>query len=172
MALNPSFLTSQTIGAPSIIHFEDNSTGSDGAIVGRRIYLQKADGTYLVPDGTTTDYIVWALVDTTIDVNVLPVDMALNVRVDWVATGGSVLYTLTKLQLYQLYSNTFYYNTIQLQASMPNVINDSNYWGNVSELQSYIDNAVQAVALGGDIAAAQNACDKATYLISNQNLNF
>ena len=172
MAFLQSFLTSQTIGLPNIITLQDTSTGVDANITKRRIILTKSDNTTLVPSGVTTNYIDWALVDTTLDVNVLPQDYALNITVQWLNVANSVLYTKTVLSLFQLYENTFYYNLIQLQASTPVIINDENYWGNVSKLASYIDNAVQAVAIGGDIAAAQNAIDKGTELILHQNANF
>ena len=172
MPLTPSFTVSQTLGLPSIINFSDTSSGSDVNVVARRITLTKSDGTTLVPSGTTTSYIVWALVDTDLALNILQQDYCLSIRVDWVNVSGSVLYTSPKLSLFQLYENTFYYNLIQLQASTPVIINDENYWGNVSKLASYIDNAVQAVAIGGDIAAAQNAIEKGTELILHQNANF
>lgn len=172
MPFVPNFTASQTLGNPSIINFADTSTGSDNAIAKRRIILTKSDNTTLVPTGTTTSYIDWALVDTDISVDVLPQDYCLSITVQWLTSGNSVLYSKTTLCLFQLYENTFYYNLIQLQASNPIVIVDADYWGNVGQLGAYIDNAVQAVAIGGDIAAAQNACDKGTYMINHANLYF
>ena len=172
MALNPDFTTSQSIGSPAVILFTDTSTGDDSNVVSRKIYLTKADGTTLVPEGTTTSYIVWSIDDDTLALDVLPQDYCLSIRVEWCATGGSVLYDKTTLCLFQLYQNTFLYNLIQFQASTPTIISDANYWGNVFQLESYIDNAVQAVSIGGDIAAAQNACDKGMYLVNHSNLYF
>lgn len=86
MAFSQSFVCSQVIGDPSRIYFEDTSTGSDIGIVERRIYLQLYDGTYLVPSGTTTDYIVWPLAQTTFSVDILDADKAISIKVDWWGT--------------------------------------------------------------------------------------
>ena len=44
MPFNPSFTTSQTIGVPESVNFADTSTGSDGSITARRVYMQLANG--------------------------------------------------------------------------------------------------------------------------------
>ena len=80
----PSFAVSQNLGFPSVIVLTDTSTGTDETISQRNVYLQKADGTFLVPEGTTTNYIVWSIVLNTISIDVLDKDYALNVMVDYV----------------------------------------------------------------------------------------
>jgi hypothetical protein len=169
---NQNFVASQNLGLPNVIKLNDTSTGSDSAITGRRIYLIKSDGTYLVPSGSTTNYIVWNLADTEISLNILGTDRALNVRVDWIAVSGSVLYTKTSLELFQLYTNTFFDYLIDKQAGMPDIVNDSNYYFNVVKLFCYIQQAQRAVSFSSDISAAQNALDKGTYMIAHQNVNF
>ena len=82
MALTPLFTSSQTVGLPNIITITDTSTGSDVLVTQRRVYLIKQDGTYLVPVGTTTDYIVWDYADVSIDIDALDKDYCLNVKVD------------------------------------------------------------------------------------------
>jgi hypothetical protein len=76
MPITPLFTISQTAGIPDKITITDTSTG-------RRIYLEKATGGYLVPDGTTTDYILWPLATNPFTFSVLKKDMALRIRVDW-----------------------------------------------------------------------------------------
>lgn len=84
MPFIPLFTVYQPIGNPSAIIFTDISTGSDPNIIERHIYLQKADGTFLVPEGTTTDYIVWPLASATYQVtDILDKDRGLNITVEW-----------------------------------------------------------------------------------------
>jgi len=87
MPLTPSFSVSQQVGSPSDIVFNDTSTGSDSSLTERRVYLEKHDGQYLVPSGTTTDYIVWPLATNPFTISgILDKDYALNVKVDWICT--------------------------------------------------------------------------------------
>ena len=89
MALTPNFSASQNYGTPNIITLTDTSTGSDATITKRRIYLLQSNGTYLVPTGTTTNYIDWDMTNTTtrepltIALNVLTQDTALSITVEW-----------------------------------------------------------------------------------------
>ncbi len=89
MSFSPSFSFSQPIGNPSIIIFTDTSSGSDANITTRKIYLRKSDGLYLVPTGTTTDYIEWSYSDSTIEVDVLEKDRALSITVQWDSAANS-----------------------------------------------------------------------------------
>ncbi len=54
MPITPNFSASQNAGDITVAIFEDTSTGTDGTLTARLIYLRKYDGTYLVPDGVTT----------------------------------------------------------------------------------------------------------------------
>lgn len=83
MPLTENFSTSQVIGLPQRIYFTDTSTGNDGSVGERRIFLQKEDGTYLTPDGSATDYILWPLATNPFYVDILDKDYALNVTVVW-----------------------------------------------------------------------------------------
>ena len=84
MSFNPSFTAKQLYATPRILRVTDTSTGSDANILGRRVYLRKDDGTYLVPNGTTTDFIAWDIFNSFIDIDVLNIDYALEVKVDWI----------------------------------------------------------------------------------------
>lgn len=83
MSFLPSFTVSQPIGENNIVTVTDTSTGTNSAINARRVYLRKSDGTFLVPEGTATDYVDWAWVDTSIDIDVLDKDYALEITVEW-----------------------------------------------------------------------------------------
>lgn len=170
MALTPSFSASQILGAPSVIVLTDTSTGTDGTLTARRVFIQKTDGTYLVTEGTTTDYVEWAIGDTTISIDVLDKDYALQITVQWLA-GTTVTYEETGLYLFYQYSEQFYYNLTQGQTSTPLIINDTSYYDNKMKLRCSIDEAVNATTYN-DIHAAQSALDRALELRLNQNLYF
>ena len=76
MPISPNFTATQSYNTPSIFTLTDTSTGTDATITQRRVYLLKANGTYLVPAGTLTNYIQWSVTDVntraplTIDLNV------------------------------------------------------------------------------------------------------
>ena len=84
MPFNPSFTAEQLYETPSILRVTDTSTGGDANIAGRRVYLRKDDGDYLVPNGTTTDYIEWDITESYIDIDVLDKDYALETKVEWI----------------------------------------------------------------------------------------
>lgn len=172
MSFVQSFSVSQNIGNPSTLVLTDTSTGADGAIYERRVYLRKSDGTYLVPDGTTTQYIVWPYANTTISIDVLNKDYALEITVLWVNSGGTTLYTSADTFVFSLYSEQFYYGLTQELAGNYPIIADDNYYSNKFRLRTEIDSANNAISIGGDIAASQACLDRAALLILNQSLYF
>jgi len=169
MALTPNFSATQTLGSPSIITLTDTSTGTDVLVTQRRVYLAKADGTYIVPEGTTTDYVVWDdfPATTSIDIDCLDKDYALNVTVQWLNVGNGVLYTKTTLVLVTLYNETFAFSLVQGQRSNPLLMSNVNYRFNQSTLRVEIDNATTAVNTWGDIDAAQSCLDRAREISDN-----
>jgi hypothetical protein len=171
MPIVPAFTVAQSTALPSTLSLSDTSSGSDGTITARRVYLQKSDGTYLVPAGTLTDYIVWSYGDPSILLDVMDRDYALLIRVDWMA-GSNVAYTSSSLNVFTLYAEQFHYQLTQYQTSSPSVIDNQWYYDNKLKLRVSIDEAVNAVEIGGDIFAAQGALDRAAYLILNQSKFF
>lgn len=172
MALTPNFSTEQTVGLPSIITVIDESTGSDASVTQRRVYLVNSEGEYVVPDGTTTDYVQWAYADSEIDINCLDFDSALDITVQWLDVNNVVLYSKTLLKGFTLYNNTFLYSLTQAEASQstpPNILQDTQYLQNKAALQIYIDSGNQAITYGDDITSAQNMYDAASYLVENEN---
>lgn len=172
MPLTPQISVAQPAGAPEIVRITDTSTGSDAAITQRRVYLETSTGTYLVEDGTTTDYEQWAYADSVINLDVLDRDYALALTVQWLDVSGNVLYELEdQLYLFSQYTNDFYYGLVQNQASAPPIVADTSYFRNVMVLKTYLDQAVSATTYN-DIAAAQNALNRAYYMMQNQNIYF
>jgi len=171
MAITPNFTASVNFSSPRILSLTDTSTGTDGTLTTRRVYLQKADGTYLVPTGTTTNYIVWNYAVSFIDIDVLDIDYALSIEIRWMA-GSTEQYTDSKLFDFTTYSENFYYQLTQYQSSIPKLVDDSGYYLNKLKLRVCIDEANQAISLGGDVKSSQAALDRAKYLIDNQTTFF
>jgi len=172
MAFTQDFSVSQTVSDPSVLTIDDTSTGSGPGIITRYIYLRKADGDYLVPTGTSTDYIVWLYSGgNTLDIDVLDVDYALEITIEW-RSNSAVLYTKTETYCFTLYAETFDYSLTQDQAGNPNIVRDVEYFGNRMKLRNYIDAAEKAVQYGDDIYSAQRCLDAAKDMIDNENLYF
>jgi len=168
--LTPLFTVSQPNA--TTIRLTDTSTGADAAITQRRVYLQQADGSYLVPTGTTTDYIYWNYLDASIDIDVLNTDYALLILVQWLNVGNTVLYSKNGLYGFTWYNENFLYTLTQFQQNNPTVLQDTNYFNNKSKVRVLIDSGDQAIVWGNDITNAQENYDAASYFRLNENLFF
>lgn len=160
----PDFTAVQVAGLPSQILFTDTSTGTDGAIVSRTIEMETDDGSFLVPQGTTTDYIVWALANTTKTVDALDKDYALILTVKWLDINGDTRYEKSILRGETLFNETFDYYLTQMMTANKSLIDDNNFFPNKSLLRTYIDSGDQAILLASDQTNAQICYDEATKL--------
>lgn len=172
MALSPSFSVSQNSGLPSTLVLQDTSTGADGSVTKRRIFLLQADGTYLVPTGTTTDFVEWALASTTIDLDVLTQDTSLQITVQWLNVSNSVVYTVTSPFSFTNYGEAFYYNLTQQQSANPEIIASLNFYETKMMVRVELDSALQAITFAGDIKSSQQCLDRLQVIINNQNFFF
>ena len=173
MALTPSFTSSESLSSPNLITFNDTSTGSDSSITTRYIFVQLSDGSYLVPAGTTTDYIVWDYADLTITVDLLKRSQAANVTVLWYAnTGSQPVYTVTTLLEWDLYDYLFLFGNLQTQTSNPNVINDSSFYPNTLAMIVNLFQSENAVLKMNDVYSSQAALDRNYELITYQSYAF
>lgn len=160
-----SFSSSQDVGDITVATFTDTSTGLVG-VTGRLIYLRKYDGTYLVPTGTTTDYVFWGIGSTTIDIDVLDKDYCLDVTVAFYS-GSSIAYTKTTLVLFTGYSELFLRNLTMALAANKTLLTRQNYWENKIKLRTLVDDAEQAVSLINDQTIATFCLDEAKKLTDN-----
>lgn len=167
MALTPNFTVAST-SSPSQLVLTDTSTGSDGAITDRKILIYNSANN--LPFGT----IDWPLADTSITISPLTADLAMNIQVNWVNSGGTVLYTKSQLFVATQYAEQFYYSLTQQQAATTNlnILNDYPYFENKSKLRMLIDSAVQAIAVGSDIFSAQFCISIYQQMLNNPNLYF
>jgi len=172
MPLSPNFTASQNSGTPNLIFLTDTSTGSDGTITKRRIYLLQSNGTYLVPAGTVTDYIEWALVDTTTSLNVLIQDTALSITVQWLTSVNVVVATKTTSFAFTAYNETFYYGLTESQVANANLTASTNWYQTKMILRVELDSAYQAISFASDIFSAQAALNRATFISTNQSYFF
>lgn len=168
MALTVSFTASQPASDESVVSLVDTTVGTDVTITKRRVYLQKDDGMYLVPDGTLTDYIAWSGYPgtTSINIDALDKDYAIYITIQWLTAGDVVTYTSSLLVLCKRYADLFAYGLIDSQASNDKLITHANYYLNEVKLYCCIQEAVKAVA-NGKIASAQAALNRAKLLIDN-----
>jgi hypothetical protein len=172
MPLSPNFTASQNSGTPNLIFLTDTSTGSDVTITKRRIYLLQSNGTYLVPTGTTTDYIDWALADVTISLNVLIQDTALSITVQWLSAANVVVANKTTSFAFTAYNETFYYGLTESQVANANLTASTNWYQTKMILRVELDSAYQAISFASDIFSAQAALNRATFISTNQSYFF
>jgi hypothetical protein len=174
MPLTVSFTVSQTLGLPNKITLTDTSTGTDVAVVSRRVTFTDKDGKTYVQSGTATTYEVWGGFPgtTTISLDVLDRDRALYVRVEWVNSGGTVLYTSTLLRQLPLYAKTYYLNLIKAMQAVEKLKDSANFYYHLINLETSLKQASDAVDLLNDIHSAQAALNRAKKLIDNPSYFF
>jgi len=112
MALSAAFTATQLLGLPETIVVTDTSTGSDGAITSRRVYITDAYNNYIVPEGTTTDYVDWALANSSINIECLTKDMAVDITVQWLDGSNNVLYDSNALYGFTSFNERRSFNVV------------------------------------------------------------
>lgn len=176
MPFSQNFAVAQTPANPAFIILTDTSTPpNDYATYDidiRRITITDAFGNFIVPTGTTTNYIEWPLEDNPISLQVLNQDTAVNIKVEWWGYNGNdefvALYELNNNYCFTEFNKQFLYYLIQLQSMTYNIIQDNNYWGNVGILWTNIIGAINCIEVANDIFASQACLNRATFMAQNQ----
>ena len=173
MPLVPNFTTAESLATLANVTFTDTSTGSDGGLTSRRIYIRLANGNWLTTAGesTTEAYETWAIGDASITLALLSESTTGNVTVKWM-TGSVATYTKTILQIWDLYDYLFAFELIQSQTATPGIIQDTNYYSNFFQFITNIWNAESAVVYGDDLYSSQGALNVNQNMINNQTLFF
>lgn len=165
MAFVPSFTYSQNYGTITTATFTDASTDNPG-VTDVLVYLQKNDGTYLTPSGSTTDYIFWPSLSTPLNIICLDKDYALSVTMKYYL-GSTLNTTKTILCLFRAYNELQLRQLTQAQEGNNKLLSNANFWDNKSKLRELVDSAIQAVSVLNSQAAATYALDTATDMIAN-----
>jgi hypothetical protein len=162
-----NFSASQSLGELSTLTLTDTSTGL-GSYTSRLIYIQKQDGTYLVPSGTITDFIEWAAASSTKDIeDLLDRDYALLVTIKWL-NGSTIAYTKVLLYCFTGYTREFLLDLSRAQAANPALLNSKNYFSNKLKLRCLVEDADELVELADDQTGAQLCLNQAKELTDNQ----
>ena len=157
MALTPSFTALQQFGTPSNLTLTDTSTGTDLAVYSRRVFIELPNGTYIVQQGSTTDYETWSYALSAITLDILSTDVAVTITVQWLNVSNVVLYTVSNNYGLTGFNEQFDYGLTQMLTANPTLIIDNNFFGTKIELRVGIDSGNQALALANDLFATQQA---------------
>lgn len=170
--LTPAFTAAQNPLYPNEVIVTDTSSGSDSDITQRRVYVQDYAGNYLVPSGTTTDYVEWPLADSSITLDILTEDTAVSILVEWLDVSDVVVEELEETFCLAMYNQQFLYELVQLLGLTPSIPQDTNYSSNLANLWTAVRSAILAIEIGNDISASQASLNRATNLRINQSLYF
>jgi hypothetical protein len=165
MSFAQNFSVSQTLGTPNIITFTDTSVGSDVLITERRIYLLKADGTYIK---SINNYWLWSIAQATKEIDAINRDYGLSITVKWCDVTGSTLYEKNYKMDFVAYTSNFINELTQQETALPSIEFTVDYFQQKGHLQTLVDDSNQAIALGADYKKAQVFLDQAYYIINNQ----
>lgn len=164
-----NFTATQVWGTPNEILLTDTSTDLNVAVVKRRVTITDKDNTGIVESGTTTTYEEWNdyPATTTLTLAVLDSDKAVDVKVDWLNTSNTVLYTKTIRYCFSLYAKQFYVGLIKSQSSNDKLKSFGNYYQNLIKLLVSIKEAEDSITLLDDISSSQAALNRAKKLIDS-----
>lgn len=165
MSFNASFSIAVT-SDPSAIVLTDNSTGSDTNLTDRTINLFKTDNSQLVAA------IDWPIGESSITINPLDKDYALNVSVVW--TSSSPLpppstYTKSIIYAFVGYGEAYTNTLLQFLATNQQMVNDQSWYANFQILILEIQNAQNAISLGANLGNAQAAILRYQLLLTKAN---
>jgi|GEM_PF-2266163 len=165
MSFNASFSIAVTSDSTAIV-LTDNSIGSDTNLTDRTINLFKTDNSQLVAA------IDWPIGESSITINPLDKDYALNVSVVWTSSSPlpppstyakSIIYAFVGYG--QAYTNTL----LQFLATNQQMVNDQSWYMNFLILILEIQNAQNAISEGGNIGNAQAAILRYQLLLTKAN---
>lgn len=168
MALSPAILVSNNSVSTNTFTLQDVSTGSDVAIASRNIYLYLVDNSLFT--GAPISFPLSA--GSSISPAILTQDFATSITVNWVDSGGNVLYTISQLFVFTGYLEWFFYGLVQQIAANNSILNDTVFVGNWGKLRTLIDSANQSISIGGSIYNSQSMILLAQNMVTNQQLNF
>lgn len=168
MALVPSVTVSNNSVSTNTFTLVDTSTGSDGAIASRQIFIYLVDNSQAA--GSPVSFPLSA--GSSISPSILTQDFAYSITVNWLDGSGNALYTFSIIGVFTGFLEWFYYGLVQSIAAQSNIQNDQVFTTNLGRLRTYIDSANQSISIGGSIYNAQNMILLAQQLQQNSTLYF
>jgi len=173
MSFTPNFSSAESLATPANVTFTDTSTGTDGGLTSRRLYIVLSTGKYLTTSGESTAaaYETWAIGDATITLALLNRSTAASVTVQWL-TGTSVTYTKTIAMGWDLYDYLFAFELLQSQTATPTIVSDTNYYSNFFMYLTNIFNAENAITVASDTFSSQSSLNKNYNLSTNSTKYF
>lgn len=173
MPLTPNFSGTESLANNNEITLTDTSTGSDGTITTRRVYIKLANGNWLTEAGesTTVAYESWSYGDSSIVLDVLSQTTSCDITVEWYA-GATLTYTKTISFIFNLYDYLFALQLLQGNTSSPNQIQDTTFYVNFMQFIVNLFNEENAITYGDDIYSSQNAANQNNLMIQNESYYF
>jgi len=173
MALTPNFTSTQSIASPAQITFYDTSSGVDGTITTRTIFIRLSNGKWLTTAGESSTILgeTWDYADASITLSLLSRSTVANVTVAWY-NGSTQVYTKTILSEWNFYDYLFLFGLLSAQTSYPAINASTGYWPNSFVMVTNIFQSEKAVELMDDLYSAQKALDRNQLFIDNENLFF
>lgn len=174
MPLTVSVAVSQSALSPNLVTLTDNTTGTDAAVVKRRVFFTDSAGQPLVVSGTTTTYEQWNDFpsDTEITLDLFTEDTAVHLIVQYLNSGNTVLYTFEDDYALTEYNKQFFYELWQQQSLTPGIYQDVSYDSNLAKLWVNIVGSIQCIEIASDLSASQNCMNIATNLRLNETFYF
>jgi hypothetical protein len=167
-----AFNVTQLLGSPNELTILDQNAPIVGA-VNKRIYIQQANGTYIVEgSNTTTDYTQVPYATNPVTIDVLTKDVAVLITIEYLNSSNVVLVTESEVYRFTNFNENFDYALTQNLTANPLLINDNDFFANKSEFRTCIDSGNQAFDLVGDLFSAQQCYDRATNLRINSQYFF
>lgn len=173
MSFDPSFQSYQGTDYKNVA-VTDTSTGADAAIASMRVSYQLTDSTYLGQNGAISDSPIYFSTTysegVTISVtNIMLVPYATNTQVDWLNSGGTVLYSSNQSNCFEEGDEQFMYSLIADIAANNSLLQNNSYIYNCYVIAMFTEFAVKAVETGNSIANSQMLLDFAQNMVNNQN---
>lgn len=174
MPLSVSISATQSIAYPNLITLTDSSTGSDGTITIRRVYIRTSTGTYLTDgqvESSSPSYTEWPYADATIQLDVLTEASSVEITVQWLA-GSTVVYTYTDTFCFDLQDYVFALGILSNQTGSPGVLQDTNYYNNFMQFIVNLFCAETAITKADDIYSSQGSLNRNQLMMNNENFYF
>lgn len=152
----------------SVFVLTDTSTGTDGTVTRIIVTIYDAANNQIPGSPFSFAYTLNAAYN----LSVLTQDLAVNIRVDWVNSGGVSQANTSQIFVFTGFLEWYYYGLIQQVSAQNRLLIDTDFFYNFSKLRTLIDSANQSINIGASIFNAEAMILLAQYMANNTNLFF